>query len=246
MRVKCVVASARRGDRSASDNLIPNIESTQSRKVGARPNPRCGVPSYPLAGIGYLARTMERPSPWPSLCTARRGSSRLERLEEAFTFGRGNHWPRVGHGHEGPVFCRAGHHLHEASDDVVAYCIGEQVDDEPLDQQGVSVEWRRRCRFVDVDLVDVIDVRYPTGYDPKAQEARSSIGACTTFLTDASAAVGGEQPVQDPATMLAFSVCMRAHGIPDFPDPPTLVAPTTFQSAFTSTATAPLWPRPVL
>ena len=55
VRAKRVVASARRGDRSASDNLIPNVESTQSGKVGARPNPRCGVPSYPLVGIGYLA-----------------------------------------------------------------------------------------------------------------------------------------------------------------------------------------------
>ena len=57
----------------------------------------------------------------------------LERLEEAFNFSRRNYWARVGHREEGPVFCRASHDFHVPSDDVMAYGIGEQVDDEPLD-----------------------------------------------------------------------------------------------------------------
>ena len=64
----------------------------------------------------------------------------LERLEEAFNFSRRNYRARVGHGQEGPVFRRASRDLHVPSDDVVAYGIGQQVDDEPLDQQGVSIE----------------------------------------------------------------------------------------------------------
>lgn len=63
----------------------------------------------------------------------------LERLEEAFNVGRRNHGPCVGHRQEGLVFCHASHDLHIASDDVVAHGIGEQVDNEPLDQQGVSI-----------------------------------------------------------------------------------------------------------
>ena len=66
---------------------------------------------------------------------------------------------------------------------------------------------------------DVIEVRYPTGYDPKSQGGSSSISACNAYLTSASAALGGEPPVQDPSKMLPFSECMRANAIPDFPDP---------------------------
>ena len=76
----------------------------------------------------------------------------LERLEEAFDFSRRNYRARVGHVQEGMVFCRASDDLQFPADDIVAYCIGEQVDDEPLDQQGVSVKYRRFRRFIDMDL----------------------------------------------------------------------------------------------
>ncbi len=46
-------------------------------------------------------------------------------------------------------------------------------------------------------------------------------GACASYLTAASTALRGGQPLQkpDPAKLLKFSECMRSHGIPDFPDP---------------------------
>jgi hypothetical protein len=45
--------------------------------------------------------------------------------------------------------------------------------------------------------------------------------ACQAYLTDAITALRGGRPLAkpDPAKLLAFSECMRAHGIPDFPDP---------------------------
>ena len=88
-------------------------------------------------------------------------------------------------------------------------------------------EWATCMRsHGDPDQVDptitshhVIAVRYPTGYDPKSQGGAGSNNPCNTYLSTASAALGGETPVQDPTKMLAFSKCMRTNGIPDFPDP---------------------------
>jgi hypothetical protein len=44
---------------------------------------------------------------------------------------------------------------------------------------------------------------------------------CQSYLSAASTALRGGQPLQkpDPAKLTAFSRCMRAHGIADFPDP---------------------------
>jgi hypothetical protein len=44
---------------------------------------------------------------------------------------------------------------------------------------------------------------------------------CSAYLTAASTALRGGHPLQkpDPAKLEKFSQCMRAHGIPDFPDP---------------------------
>ena len=44
---------------------------------------------------------------------------------------------------------------------------------------------------------------------------------CQTYLTEAEEALRGGKPFAKPDTakLLAFSECMRAHGIPDFPDP---------------------------
>jgi hypothetical protein len=46
-------------------------------------------------------------------------------------------------------------------------------------------------------------------------------GPCGAYLTAASTALRGGQPPPkpDPAKLLKFSQCMRANGIPDFPDP---------------------------
>ena len=45
--------------------------------------------------------------------------------------------------------------------------------------------------------------------------------ACQRFLTDAITALRGGKTFGKPDTsrLLTFSTCMRAHGIPDFPDP---------------------------
>jgi hypothetical protein len=50
---------------------------------------------------------------------------------------------------------------------------------------------------------------------------RTSQGACQPYLTAAQTALGGRQATQKPSysKLLAFSKCMRSHGIPDFPDP---------------------------
>jgi hypothetical protein len=44
---------------------------------------------------------------------------------------------------------------------------------------------------------------------------------CSAYLTAASTALRGGHPLQkpDPAKLEKFAQCMRAHGIPDFPDP---------------------------
>jgi hypothetical protein len=44
---------------------------------------------------------------------------------------------------------------------------------------------------------------------------------CRSYLAAAQTALGGNQqpPQSDPATVEKFSQCMRANGIPDFPDP---------------------------
>jgi len=46
-------------------------------------------------------------------------------------------------------------------------------------------------------------------------------GPCGAYLTAASTALRGGQPLQRPsaAKLEQYSQCMRAHGIPDFPDP---------------------------
>ena len=51
--------------------------------------------------------------------------------------------------------------------------------------------------------------------------ARAASQPCGAYLTAASTALRGGQPLQkpDPAKLLKFSQCMRANGIPDFPDP---------------------------
>jgi len=46
-------------------------------------------------------------------------------------------------------------------------------------------------------------------------------GPCDAYLTAASTALRGGKPMQrpDPAKLIKYSECMRANGVPDFPDP---------------------------
>lgn len=73
----------------------------------------------------------------------------------------------------------------------------------------------------------VIQITFPasTGAGPQGFGGPGSGGpgggACGAYLTAASTALRGGQPLQkpDPAKLLAFSKCMQANGLPDFPDP---------------------------
>ncbi|MBO0732653.1 MAG: hypothetical protein J2P57_25565 [Acidimicrobiaceae bacterium] len=69
-----------------------------------------------------------------------------------------------------------------------------------------------------IDANGVIHIQTPatTSRDP-LQDG----GPCSSYLTAASTALRGGQPLQKPsqAKLLKFAECMRSHGIPDFPDP---------------------------
>jgi hypothetical protein len=71
-----------------------------------------------------------------------------------------------------------------------------------------------------IDSNKVIHITYPANSAAGAG-GQDKTGPCASYLTAASTALRGGQPVQkpDPAKLLAFSECMRANGIPDFPDP---------------------------
>jgi hypothetical protein len=70
-----------------------------------------------------------------------------------------------------------------------------------------------------VDANGTIHITLPPGLDPSGYQMKNS--ACQSLLTAASTALRGGQPIKrpDPSKLLAFSQCMRAHGLPDFPDP---------------------------
>jgi hypothetical protein len=57
----------------------------------------------------------------------------------------------------------------------------------------------------------------PVGLGPKG----GPNGPCDAYLTAASTALnGGHQPTRpDPAKLAKYAQCMRANGVPDFPDP---------------------------
>jgi hypothetical protein len=71
-----------------------------------------------------------------------------------------------------------------------------------------------------VDTDKVIDVTLPEGYTQGLHGATTG-GACGAYMRAAQTALrGGEPPPPpDPATALKFAQCMRANGIPDYPDP---------------------------
>jgi hypothetical protein len=69
-----------------------------------------------------------------------------------------------------------------------------------------------------IDAQKVIEVTLPAGY---GKGAGLGDGACAAYMTAASTALRGGEPVEKPdqAALLKFSECMRANGISDFPDP---------------------------
>lgn len=75
-----------------------------------------------------------------------------------------------------------------------------------------------------IDANKVIHIIIPpgiTGNVPQEYEKSSAYGPCNPYLTAASTALRGGKPAErpDPAKLEKFSQCMRANGIPDFPDP---------------------------
>jgi hypothetical protein len=74
-----------------------------------------------------------------------------------------------------------------------------------------------------VDANKVIHITFPASASGNGPVAfgKGSNNPCDAYLTAASTALRGGQPLQrpDPAKLEKFSQCMRANGIPDFPDP---------------------------
>ena len=74
-----------------------------------------------------------------------------------------------------------------------------------------------------IDANGVIHITYPssaTGSGPVTL-GKGQNDPCSVYLDAASTALRGGQPLQkpDPAKIEKYSQCMRAHGVPDFPDP---------------------------
>jgi hypothetical protein len=57
------------------------------------------------------------------------------------------------------------------------------------------------------------------GVDPKSPQFQAAEKACRKLLPGGGKAPSPAQLAKDLAQMLKFSACMRAHGLPDFPDP---------------------------
>lgn len=76
-----------------------------------------------------------------------------------------------------------------------------------------------------IDANGVIHITFPsagTGPGPATFGGpNAKDNPCSGYLTAASTALRGGQPLErpDPAKMAKYSQCMRANGIPDFPDP---------------------------
>ena len=73
-----------------------------------------------------------------------------------------------------------------------------------------------------IDANKVIHITFPASANaPGRVGGKGRGGPCGAYLTAASTALRGGQPLPkpDPAKLEKFSQCMRANGIPDFPDP---------------------------
>ena len=74
-----------------------------------------------------------------------------------------------------------------------------------------------------IDANKVIHIIFPPGANNGPVDAGKggSSSPCSNYLTAASTALRGGQPLPkpDPAKLEKFSQCMRANGVPDFPDP---------------------------
>jgi hypothetical protein len=60
-----------------------------------------------------------------------------------------------------------------------------------------------------------------SGVDPNAPQFKTAEKACHKLMPGGGKAPSPAQQAKALAQMLKFSACMRAHGLPDFPDPTT-------------------------
>jgi hypothetical protein len=58
-----------------------------------------------------------------------------------------------------------------------------------------------------------------TGVDPRSPQFQAAEKSCRKFMPGGGKAPSPAQQAKELAKMLKFSACMRAHGLPDFPDP---------------------------
>jgi hypothetical protein len=72
--------------------------------------------------------------------------------------------------------------------------------------------------FPDPNSQGVISIDSGTGVDPGSPAFRSAQSACQKLLPNGGRATPAEVAKQQQK-LLAFSACMRAHGVKDFPDP---------------------------
>jgi hypothetical protein len=72
--------------------------------------------------------------------------------------------------------------------------------------------------FPDPNTQGVIQYSSTTGVDPNSQTFTSARTACNKLLPNGGQPTPAQQ-AQRQQEMLAFSKCMRAHAIKDFPDP---------------------------
>jgi hypothetical protein len=57
------------------------------------------------------------------------------------------------------------------------------------------------------------------GIDPNSATFRAAAGACQSLLPTPQPEAQQQMSAQDQAKWLQFSACVRAHGVPNFPDP---------------------------
>jgi hypothetical protein len=71
-----------------------------------------------------------------------------------------------------------------------------------------------------IDADKVIEITQPAGYSYGLHGLIAG-NSCAVYLTAASTALNGGTPLKTPdlAQQVKFAECMRANGIPDFPDP---------------------------
>jgi hypothetical protein len=74
-----------------------------------------------------------------------------------------------------------------------------------------------------IDAYSDINITIPTGPDEQALSERvhGGGGPCSQYLSAASLALSGGQPppTDNPAQDVKFAECMRANGVPNYPDP---------------------------